>query len=197
MVDLLKDLFWASLMLGLPMVVLTFCMVWWALHRGIVESKDCVDDLRKEIDAFGKQRKKQKEKDRDRINPVHGKWFSFGGGFYGLAALYTYLLVEMDEIVDFVTGLPDLVLRLDIGLLIQFFINSLMNFITAITWPVYWMREAESGHFWLWLLVAYAAYWLGLRLAQHMAVRQGLPVPENWLDRLMARAKTPGNEHDQ
>lgn len=195
--NVLKDLFWACLMLGLPMLVLTFCMVSWALHRGIVERTDGVDALRKEIDAFGKQRKKQKDKDREPINPVHGKWFAFGGGFYGLVALYTYLLVELDEIVDFVTGLPNLVLRFDVGVLVQFFINSLMNFIAAIAWPVYWMRRAESGHFWMWFLVAYVAYWLGLRLAQQLARRQGLAVPENWLDRLIARAKTSGNGHDR
>jgi hypothetical protein len=180
--DFVKELLWACLILGLPIVVLTFAMVWWALHRGIVETRDGVEALRKEIDEFGKARKKQKKKPP--MNPVHQKWFEFGGGFYGLTALYTYLLVEFSEVVGFLASLPGIIIRLDIGqaieLFIRFLINSIMNFITAITWPLYWMREGGSNRFWLWLLVAYAGYWLGLRLAQYMAARQGLDTTISW-----------------
>lgn len=179
---LLKELFWALLILGLPMMVLTLAMVYWALYRGIVGTTDGVDALSKEIGAFGKARKKQKKKPV--MNPLHHKWFEFGGGFYGLTALYTYLLIEFDEVIDFITSIPSVIWRFDIGaaisLLVSFFINALMNFIAAISWPVFWMREGGSGNFWLWLLVAWASYWAGLRLAQYVATRHGLKIPDQW-----------------
>jgi hypothetical protein len=60
------------------------------------------------------------------------------------------------------------VFRFDIGglisLLINLFIESIMNFVAAIAWPVYWLGRAQP--FWLWLIVAYAGYWLGVRAAQ-------------------------------
>lgn len=179
---LLKELLWALLILGAPLMVLTLAMVYWALHRGIVATTEGVDALSKEINAFGKARKKQQKKPV--MNPLHHKWFEFGGGFYGLTALYTYLLVEFGEVVDFIASVPGVLWRFDLGaaisLLVNFFINALMNFITAITWPVFWMREGDSGRFWLWLLVAWASYWVGLRLAQRLAVRQGLEIPQQW-----------------
>ena len=178
--DVLKELLWALLILGLPLLVLTLAMVFWALQRGIVETTDGVDALSKEIEAFGKARKKQKKKPA--MNPLHHKWFEFGGGFYGLTALYTYVLIESDEVVDFIASVPGVIWRFDIGaaisLLVSFLISSFMNFITAITWPVFWMREGGSGRFWLWLLVAWGSYWVGLRLAQYIAVRQGLKIPK-------------------
>lgn len=177
------DLFRASLVLGLPLMALTFAMVWWSLYRGIVENTDNVKALSEEIEAFGKRRSKQKKKDR--MNPLHHRWFSFGGGFYGLAALYTYVVIEFDEVLDFIGSLPDMVMRFDVGILVNFFVESIQNFITAIIWPLYWMKQAYSGRFWVWMLVAYVGYWIGLKLAQAVAVRQGLEIPESWLNRIL------------
>lgn len=173
---------WAGLYLGLPMTVLTFAMVWWALHRGIVEPAANVEALAKEIENFGKARKKQKKKDR--INPLHHKWFEFGGGFYGLAALYTYLVVEFDEVIGFIANVPGMVLRFDVGVLVNFFIESIQNFIIAITWPIYWTAQTSRGQFWVWLVVAWAGYTLGVRLARTAALKQGIELPESWLQRL-------------
>jgi hypothetical protein len=66
------------------------------------------------------------------------------------------------------------VLRFDLGglisLAINLFIESIMNFVAAIAWPVYWLGRAQP--FWLWLIVAYAGYWLGVRAAQKVTGRE-------------------------
>ncbi|MGJ8664692.1 MAG: hypothetical protein ACSHWU_13635, partial [Marinicella sp.] len=72
-------------------------------------------------------------------NVVMSKWVTFGGGFYGVMAVLTYIVVEFREVVDFLTSEQSLMATLsamEISDVVGFFVNSLMNFITAITWPV-------------------------------------------------------------
>ena len=97
------------------------------------------------------------------------KWMEFGGGFYGVVAVLTYLVVEGREVYDFLTSEATVmatIAQLGIGDLVQFFINSLMNFITAITWPVYWMGKTSYFSTWIWFLVVYAGYVAGQYLAK-------------------------------
>ncbi len=109
----------------------------------------------------------------EKLDPVLEKWFSFGGGFYGLVALYTWLVIEWNEVWNFVSELPGLVLSFNIGglisLAISLFIESIMNFFTAIAWPLYWLDVA--GNPWIWGGVAYAGYWLGIKAAQQASKR--------------------------
>ena len=98
------------------------------------------------------------------------KWMEFGGGFYGVVAVLTYLVVEGREVYDFLTSEETIMATLaalGIGDLVQFFINSLMNFITAITWPVYWMGKTSYFSTWIWFLVVYAGYVAGQFLAKN------------------------------
>src|SRR5690554_3823139 len=59
------------------------------------------------------------------------KWLSFGGGFYGLVAVLTYIIVEAQEIFDLfnMPGEGDVFSGIGIGMLVRFFIDSLLNFI--------------------------------------------------------------------
>lgn len=153
--------FRAVWIVGLPLFTLSFALVWWALYRGRVEGKT-FKDLQQSMADLGKRHKDKEQ--NEKVDPALSKWFSFGGGFYGLVALYTWILIEWDEISDFIMGLGDLVLRFDLGVLIRFFIDSIMNFVWAIAWPMYWLRAADNP--WIWFGVAYAGYWLGTHAAQ-------------------------------
>lgn len=96
------------------------------------------------------------------------KWLSFGGGFYGLVAVLTYIIVEAQEIFDLLSmpsGSEGIFSGISIGMLINFFIDSLMNFITAISWPVYWMNTGNAP-FWQWFLAAYGGYFVGKTLVK-------------------------------
>lgn len=161
----LQDALRAMLVAGLPMFALSFAMVWWALHRGRLDGNS-FKELQKSIEAVGKQRKKKDKPEK--MDPAMEKWFRFGGGFYGLVALYTWLLIEWDELADFFLGLGSVVLSFDfsrlIDLVINLFVESIMNFVAAIAWPFYWLGEAHNP--WVWLLLAYGGYWLGIQAAQ-------------------------------
>ncbi|MEE4173160.1 MAG: hypothetical protein V2I57_02805 [Xanthomonadales bacterium] len=203
----LRDIFHAIVQAGLPLMALTFAVIWWALHRGRLQGES-VGELQKSIEALAARQKSDRKKKKteknsragqsdhaglqgldddlsamegdldpdlepdgesgEKLDPVLEKWFSFGGGFYGLVAFYTWIIIEWDEVWGFVSDLPGIVFSFDIGALISlainFFIESLMNFITAIAWPIYWLGVA--GNPWLWIGVAYGGYWLGIKAAQ-------------------------------
>ena len=206
--DIATDIFHAVIMAGLPLMALSFAVIWWALSRGRLQGTS-VGELQKSIEVLGQQRKGKKDKKgkkggtdqqsselagdgldlaldagldldapgekKEKLDPVLDKWFSFGGGFYGIVALYTWILAEWNEVWNFMSALPGIVLSFNVGalisLVINLFIESLMNFITAISWPVYWLQEA--GNPWIWIGVAYGGYWLGIKAARHVASRTG------------------------
>jgi len=78
--DILSAVFTA----GIPLFLLTFVLVALALHRGVFAGST-VKEVQESMASFGKAHKK----DRRGTDLVLGKWLRFGGGFYGLVALYT------------------------------------------------------------------------------------------------------------
>jgi len=181
---------------ALPVGMIAFALVWWALEHEYFGTSGSVGELERQVKQHLKSRKKNR-KDRKRLkkarksrktseedlarlecevtpavsrkmNPVHDKWLSFGGGFYGVVALLTYAVIELIEIRDWLynfSGLLDFFRNISFGMLVQLLINSLMNFIWAIVWPVYWLDNINSHYPWVWLIAAYAGYWAGSRLA--------------------------------
>ncbi len=108
--------------------------------------------------------KKIKDDDWSPQNVLMSKWMSFGGGFYGVVAVLTYLVVEFREVVDFFTSqgsLLETVTSLGISDLVNLFVNSIMNFVVAISWPAYWLNKIEGHSVWVWFLVVYSGYLAG------------------------------------
>ena len=120
------------------------------------------------------------------MDPALGKWFRFGGGFYGLVALYTWLLIEWEDVANFLQQLGGILFNLSpgalIGLLIELFVESLMNFVLALAWPAYWLAHSRDA--WIMLFVAYAGYWLGIKAAQYAWQR-------GWVGDAIHRAGAP------
>ncbi len=164
--------------LAVPVAGLTFLMVWWALKKGVLKEKGKVRALKAEMKAISKL----KADDKPDLNPLHSKWLKFGGGFYGIVAMYTYGLVEWNELRAFVSdlgGAASFIRNLNVGVLISIFIEGLKNFITAISWPLYWMSEFGSNNIWIWMCIAYAAYWFGAKAAQRYSVGEVIEVDKS------------------
>jgi len=183
------EAFWALLMVGAPIAVFTLALVWWALHRGHFQESLDAKALEREMKAMGKNRKKKDKADQatehgpdqplDQFlvspSPLQKKWAKFGGGFYGIVAFFTYIVVEVTDVTTTILsfgGFTDFLRQLDFNLIIGIFIEALTNFITAMTWPIYWMGRIETDQTWIWFLVAYGGYWLGLKQAQAMFQRR-------------------------
>jgi len=185
---------------SVPIGATSFALVWWALHKGYlgdVDSMHQYEQQRKAADKLRKEEKKQrklktklnkkhglhksqvtgsasaaadKSQKSKKFDPLHSKWMQFGGGFYGVVAFFTYLLIELAEVRDFFANFPDLFRGGLISMVIHFFIESLQNFIAAIAWPAYWIRRIPSDP-WMWILGAYGGYWLGSKLAFQLRSR--------------------------
>jgi hypothetical protein len=52
------------------------------------------------------------------------------------------------------------------------FIEALTNFITAMVWPMYWLKRIDTDQTWVWFVVAYVGYWVGLKAAHVLIQRR-------------------------
>ena len=88
----------------------------------------------------------------------------FGRGFYGLAALWTLVVIEVSELIGFVFNFSGLDALFGDGLIAFLFnlaMNQLSNLINAFVWFSYW-----DGSMLIWVLVAYAGYLAGIEAAR-------------------------------
>jgi hypothetical protein len=173
-VGFLIEVIWASLMVGLPIAAFTLAIVWWALKRGFFHEISDARALGREMKGMSKNLKKSRKEGAGTTHPLQRKWATFGGGFYGIVAFFTYIVVEAIEISTMIRnfgGLLDFFRQLDFNVLIQIFVEAISNFVTAMIWPVYWMERIDTDRTWIWFVVAYGGYWLGLKLAQVMVQR--------------------------
>ncbi len=170
-----------------PIGVTSFVLVWWALRQNYLGGAGSMGEYEQWQKVRNQHRKAEKKRRKaakkngsteepgmtsdseaklqeHKFDPLHSKWMKFGGGFYGVVALFTYALIELGEVQDLLLNLGDLFRGGLIGIVVGFFIESLKNFIIAISWPAYWLSRIHS-HQWLWIVSAYGGYWLGTRAA--------------------------------
>ena len=135
-VDLLK----AIIELGLPLALLS----WLIFMRLFISGElDRQSDRKgrergvKKIKASFKGEKKRTFAEKYKTDLVFEKWMYFGSGFYGLAALWTLLVIEVSELIGFVFNFPGLDALFGDGLiafLFNFAMNQLSNLISAFVW---------------------------------------------------------------
>lgn len=173
------EVIWALLLVGVPVSVFTLALVWWALQRGYLKESNDTSALRHELKAMSGSAKKKKKQaaleENQKQHPLQKKWAKFGGGFYGIVAFFTYIVIEAREIISTIThlgGFLEFIGQLGFDTIIQMFVQAILNFVFAMIWPAYWMQRIETGRVWVWFLVAYAGYWAGLKLAQELFRRR-------------------------
>ncbi len=167
--EILTEALRALIIAGLPVCLLTLAMVWWALHRGHFLETNSIKALKHEIKTMSKSKKDQAENKTHDL--IHKKWMKFGGGFYGIVSLITWLVIEVSDIIEMVInfgGFWAFLKSIDLDLIIHIFVEAFTNFIAAIIWPVYWMKRIDTSQVWLWFAAAYAGYLLGIKLAQQI-----------------------------
>lgn len=187
------DLLESILKLGLPMAGLS-----WFLFAQLYSSGEMARDADrkaiksqvKSLRAAFKARKKTKEAKKSKTSKskaeiVHDKWMWFGSGFYGLAALWTFVIIELADIFNFIFNFPGwAVLFADgvINLLVNMFANQIENIVSAFVWFGYW----DAYSIWIWVLIAYAGYWIGVEVARR---ESEIPVA-GWIEKIRLFLKT-------
>ena len=160
---MIETLFIAAFKAGIPVALASFALTWWALRNEYLDSVVDISELEEQIKLQRKDKKNRKKHD-----PIHNKWLAFGGGFYGVVAMLTYIVVELREVRDFFLKFESISAffsGISFDMLIDLIIDSFMNFILAIAWPWYWLSEIAGPHIWVWFVMAYGGYWTGTRLA--------------------------------
>lgn len=167
--EILKALYTVAL----PVGVLSFLLFRWSVKSGRLSTGSDSRALKEELKAMKRGRKNNKTRSK---NPLHNKWMRFGGGFYGAVGLYTFFLIEGREVIDLAQGYEGMdAMMASVGnasfadLLVQFFVNSLKNFISAVAWPGYWAPGLSGNAILVWFALTYGAYWLGMKLARKTA----------------------------
>lgn len=169
--EILTEAAQALFIVGVPIGLFTLAMVWWGLHRGHTQTADDLKTLGLEIESAIKSSDPEQKKPTARKTSsdyIHKKWMSFGGGFYGIVALFTWLVIEFNEIAEMVQrfgGVVKFFQSINIGIIVNVFIEGFMNFITAIIWPIYWTKQISTEQTWLWFIAAFVGYSLGSKLA--------------------------------
>lgn len=146
--------------------------------KAALKSEKKKKEKKKEKD--GEEAVKVEKKPRTHADIVFDKWMWFGSGFYGLAALWTFVIIELTDLYNFIFHFPGLSVLFGDGvmeLIVNLLVNQLQNIVTAFVWFSFW--DADS--ILLWVLVAYGGYWVGIEIA-----RRELTVPAAWVDRLRA-----------
>jgi hypothetical protein len=167
----------ATLKLGVPMVILSWLIFTWLYGRGELDRKTDRKTIDAQVKKIRKSYKKREKSKKD--NYLIEKWMWFGSGFYGLAGLWTFVVIEVADIFRILFE-PSLIIHsLDDGVIaavVNVFLNQLGNVISAFVWFSYW---ADDGML-VWMLAAYAGYWAGVELARRS---EDLTL-QDWLQKL-------------
>ena len=89
-VGFLIEIFWALLMVGVPIGIFTLALVWWALQGGHFKESSDVEALKREIKAMSQRRKKgSKKKTRAEKKRNPGNYILFKESGLNLVAAFT------------------------------------------------------------------------------------------------------------
>lgn len=175
--------------LGLPVAALSWLLFYRLYSRGELAR----DADRKAIQSTLKQVKEASNKSEARANGLlHTKWMKFGGGFYGVAALWTLIVIEVSGVVstlaDPSSSLKAMFSHGLINFIVNLFVNQFTAFIQALIWFDWW--PGKKHDLVIWFIVAYLGYLAGLNLARRettfgsrMASWHWREQLRSWLDR--------------
>jgi len=153
----------ALIKLGVPMAVISWLIFSWLYREGMLDIDADRKTTSTELKEIHKSYKQDKNKKR---NYLHGKWMWFGSGFYGLAALWTFIVVEFLDLINFVFSFPGFTKLLENGFvdfIIKTILNQVGNIVSAFVWFQYWSEDSILT----WFIVAYAGYMVGIYVAKN------------------------------
>ena len=163
----------AVLYAGIPTAVVSFLMMLWAIRKNYLLVDDDLDVLKKSKEEDDLSEDDNSSNDQEsKYNPVHQKWLYFGGGYYGLMALVTYIYLEVLEVIEFIgnyESFNQLMDQITVKAIFGLVIESFLNIIPAFTWFIYWPKELDMTNGWYWLVASYIGYHIGSFAARKYA----------------------------
>jgi hypothetical protein len=176
---MIYEIFSAFFVLGIPVFLVTWYLLRRLYRTGLLEQGVDYETLKSKLKGMKKDK-------NDSGDILHRNWMKFGGGFYGVTAVATLILIEIADLFHFIVDFPgfaELFQHGIVSLIVDLIINQIQNFITAILWFAHW-GEGGQGMV-LWALMAYFAYWCGLRAAE-----RSLDEWQQWLELRLEQEKS-------
>jgi hypothetical protein len=161
------DLVRSLLLLGIPVGILSWLLFDQLYTAGKIDRDADQRTIRSDLKQIRKDSKSNNEKRTTVANFFQRRWMKFGGGFYGVAALWTFVAIEAGDLFQFITNFPGLAALFADGIiqfLVNIFVNQIQNFVQAMVWFIWWSDEGNSIV--PWLLNAYVGYLAGVNLAR-------------------------------
>ena len=191
---MLDHLLRAVVQLGLPVAALSWLLFYRLYHRGELAR----DADRKAIRSSLKQIRVESKKSKTPADSaLHAKWMKFGGGFYGVAALWTLIVIESSGIVGVIvqpSSVEDMFRGGLVDFIVNLFVSQLTTFIQAAVWFNWW--SGRQHDVFVWIVVAYAGYLAGLNLARRETAFANRLVGLDWRGRLRSLVTKPGDPED-
>jgi hypothetical protein len=163
--ELIFEAFEALIIVGIPVFSFSFLMVYFSYKKGYLSTEVSIKNAFKNDDKSSSKLSKANKKN---LQFFHSKWVTFGGGFYGLIAVLTFIIIELLQIINFwlsVTSLKDVTDLFSISSFVSMIVDSFINMITAAIWFTYWPNKLPSSLFIMWVLIAYIGYRIGAKHA--------------------------------
>lgn len=164
----------ATVKLGIPMIVLSWLIFSWLFGDGELDRKADRKSTGKQVKLMKKSFKKKK--DGGAADYMVEKWMWFGSGFYGLAGLWTFAVIEISDVFRVIFNPSRIIDTFNGGFvsaIIAIALNQLSNLVSAFVWFGYWGDDGVI----IWVLVAYLGYWIGVEMARRGEV---LPIENLW-----------------
>jgi hypothetical protein len=174
----------AIIKLGIPMSALSWLMFNWLYGAGQLPREAGHKAIRERLLEIKKHHKTNKSKHG---NYLYKQWLFFGGGFYGLAVLWTLLVIEVQELIGFIMNFDLTALLADgiAALLVTLFFSQLANILTSLFWFGYWPDDGGLTAI-IWIIAAYCGYLYGIHLAREGKSLHGITDLKN---RIIRRGK--------
>ncbi len=164
------EIFFLTIQLGLPLVLLSWLLFMRLFLSGEVARGAGRKEIDKSIKALKEKFTIEQKQDKRSFMPksktdfVFGKWMYFGGGFYGLATCWTFLVIEASELGSFIVNFSGVPAQFQDGIipvLVGLLLGQLGNLLSAFFWFGYWGESVVLS-----VLVAYLGYWIGIEAAR-------------------------------
>jgi hypothetical protein len=176
------EIFRALAFSGVPIFLCSYLLFSRAMITGRLSNYSSNKDRDSAIKAMSKSYKEEKKQNSKRRKGEHriiDKWLFFGGGFYGLMALVTFVYIEIGQIISFFIKLfslswSDFWSRISIDMLIALFIDAIMNLVDAFVWFAYWNDNINMQNGWYWLVATYLGYVAGTKAAMRFPCNYNL-----------------------
>ena len=178
------DVIQAILFVGIPVGVFSFLMIYFSYQKGYLSTDIELKDAFKKNNGTKSTLSRKHKKN---LLFLHSKWVTFGGGFYGLIAVLTFIVIELTQVINFlfsITGWQDIVELFTLDSLIAMIIDSITNMIQAVVWFSYWPNKFNTENFIVWIFIAYISYRFAGKYAMRYTIFQRKQVDEESIEKL-------------